>query len=224
MDNRFVRRIRFAACAAAASLALCASCAPPSDYSLTFSFNGPRVSPNTVYAVWIEDETGKILQNVYVCSKEASQVGLIRQLTGDALPNWLTKKYPQHKDINGITGASVQEALSVSRGLSIGSVRKFRVCFEIDRSQNGNSYFTDRPAFTYASGLIDLDDLRPSYQLTFSGWMSNATGGTPYGQQPLSVIPGFAQYAFMTDPAYIKDGSGSLDDMVSSAQATVTKN
>jgi len=212
------------ACATAAILALAISCAPPSEYTVKFSFTGPATSPPKVYAVWLEDESGKNIQNVYVCSKEASLVGLVPVLTGDALPNWLTKKYPQHKDINAVTGASIQSGFSVSRGISVGSVKKFKVCFEIDRSTNGNAYFIDRPAFSYATGVIDLDDLQQSYPLALSGWMANDTSGTPYGQQPQSTIPGFAQYAFMADLTYIKDGTGSLDDMVSSAQAIVTRN
>jgi hypothetical protein len=200
------------------------SCKPASDYSLAFSFTGPNAGSNTVYAVWIEDENEENIQNIYVCDREASLVGPNHTLTGDALPNWLTKKYPQHKDIAGVTGASKQSGFSVTRGLSIGTVRRIRVVFEIDRSTNSNAYFIDRPAFTYSSGLIDLDDLKPSYSLSLMGWMSNDTTGTPYGQQPKSSIPGFEQYKLMTDPTYVQDPSGSTADMVSSAQAVIIAN
>jgi hypothetical protein len=108
------------------------SCKPASDYSVAFSFTGPSAGSSTVYAVWIEDENGDNLQNIYVCDREASLVGLSPNLTGDALPNWLKKKYPQHKDISGVTGASKQASFSVTRGLSIGAARRFRVVFEID--------------------------------------------------------------------------------------------
>jgi hypothetical protein len=204
-----------------ATLTLSVSCAAPSDYNVNFAFSGPATSSATVYAVWLEDESGKNIQNVFVCNRV---LGIGTKLTGKALPNWLTKKYPQNKDINGITGASIQSQFSISRGVSIGSIRKFKVCFEIDRSTNGNTYFTDRPAFTYASGIIDLDDLQQSYPLTLSGWMSNDTDGSPYGQQPQSTIPGFAQYTFMTNLGYIEDGTGLLNDMITSAQAVITKN
>jgi hypothetical protein len=207
---------------AIASLTL--SCKPASDFSLAFSFTGPSAGSNTVYAVWIEDENGNNIQNVYVCDREASLVGLFPNLNGDALPNWLKKKYPQHKDIAGVTGASKQAGLSVTRGLSIGTARRFRVVFEIDRSTNSNAYFIDRPAFTYSSGLIDLDNLEPSYSLSFSGWMSNKTTDAPYGQQPNPSISGFEQYKLMTDPAFVQDSSGSTADMVSSAQAVITAN
>jgi hypothetical protein len=209
-------------CCAIVSLTL--SCKPASDYSVAFSFTGPSAGSNTVYAVWIEDENGNNIQNVYVCDKEASLIGLFPKLTGDALPNWLKKKYPQHKDIAGVTGASKQASFSVTRGLSIGTARRFRVVFEIDRSSNSNVYFIDRPAFTYSSGLIDLDNLEPSYSLSFAGWISNNTSGASWGQQPKSSIPGFEQYKLMTDPAYVQDPSGSTADMVTSAQAAIITN
>jgi hypothetical protein len=192
----------------------------PGSYSVTFSFTGPTVSPTAVYVAWIEDESGNNLQNVYVCN---SEVGIGKTLTGDALPIWKTVKYTSNYD--GLTGASTQSNFSIQRSLAIGSVRKFRLCFEIDRSLNANSYFTDRPSFLYQTELIDLDSLKPSYTLSLVGWMSNNTTGT-YGQQPKTsmTIPGFAQYKLMTDLIYIQDGSGSVQDMVTSAQAVVTEN
>jgi hypothetical protein len=199
------------------------SCSPASGFSVSFSFSGPMPNPGTVYAVWIEDENGNNLQNLYVCDREASLTGLVKTLTGDALPNWLTKKYPQHKDIAGVTGASKQGGVTVNRDLQTGTAKKIRICFDIDRSRNDNAFFVDRPAFTYSTELIDLDNLKPSYPLSLAGWMSNSTDGASYGQQPKSTIPGFAQYKLMTDTSYIQDGSGSTADMVASAQAVIVK-
>lgn len=134
-----------------AVLALAAtSCSEPAPTGtvINFSFTGPAVSPNTVYCVWIEDEGGKNLQNLYVCNRVVDIGG---SLLGDDLPNWKTKKYPENKKIDGVTGASTQESKTVSRSLSVGSAKRFRVCFEIDRSRNGNAYF-------YGSAFLHLRD------------------------------------------------------------------
>jgi hypothetical protein len=193
-------------------------------YSVNFSFTGPGSGLNIIYTVWIEDESGYNIQNLYVCNREAKYVEPTPQpdLTGKALPNWLTKKYPTHSDIDGVTGASTQKNFSVTRNLSIGTVRRFKVCFEVDHSCNSNSYFTDRPSFTYATSVIDLDSLAPSYVLSVVGWMSNDTTGSSYGQQPSPTPSGYAPYKYMTDTSYLQDSSGSLADMINSAQASIT--
>jgi hypothetical protein len=196
---------------------------PVPAYSVSFSFAGTGSGLNIIYAVWIEDESGNNIQNLYVCSREAKYIGPTPKpdLTGKALPNWLTKKYPAHTDIDGVTGSSTQGSLSVTRDLAIGTVRRFKVCFEVDHSSNPNTYFIDRPSFTYSTSVIDLDSLVPSYVLSVVGWMSNDTAGSPYGQQPNPTPSGYAPYEYMTDTSYLQDASGSLADMISSAQASI---
>jgi hypothetical protein len=191
--------------------------------SLTLTFQGPTVSPSTVYACWIEDESGKNVQNVYVCN---SLVGIGKTLTGDAIPYWKTVKYKELAAIDGVTGASIQgkDRLSISRTIPIGSPAKFRACFEIDRSLNDNKYFSDRPSFIYKSSVIDAASLSSDpYSLTLAGWMSNDTGigGGSYSQQPKSgvTISGYAPYAYMTDLSWI----APVDDMVSLLTVRVTK-
>ena len=197
------------------------------DYEITLDFesNGSYL----VYACWIEDESGNNIQNFYICN---SILGIGKTLTGDAIPNWLTKKYIQNNDVDTVTGASVGNSssnkhLNITRIYnSAVTVRKFRVCFEVDRSRNYNTYFdSDRPSFIYRTDLIDLDtsDLSLEYNLTLYGWMSNDTTGY-YGQQPNVTIPGFAQYTLMTGAAnlqYIE--AGGLDPMVTSLKVTVAK-
>jgi hypothetical protein len=129
-----------------------------------------------------------------------------------------------HSDIDGVTGASTQGNFSITRTLSLGSTRRFKVCFDVDRSWNSNSHFPDRPAFTYSTGIIDLDSLSASYPLSVAGWMSNGTTGSSLGQYPSPVPSGFATYTFMTDLGYIQDAGGSLNDMITSIQAVVTQN
>lgn len=190
-------------------------------YTVGFAFTpvSPLPSSAMVYAVWLEDKAGNNLQNLYVCQKVAKN-----SLTGTPLPNWNGAKRAQLGSVDAVSGASVQSGFSVGRSLAVGSARVFRVCFEVDRSTNGNDYFVDRPAFTYATDWIDLDRLAPAYPLAVVGWMSNDTAGSPYGQQPTTTIPGFGKYVFMTDLGYIKDKFGSLKDMVEGAAATVVAN
>jgi hypothetical protein len=191
------------------------------SYKVTLNFTGPSVSPNTVYTCWIEDESGKDISNFYVCNRA---VGIGVTLTGDALPYWKTVKYPKNTNVDGVTGASIQgdAGLNVTRTIDFGSVTRFRVCFEIDRSTNSNAYFVDRPSFIYRSDVIDLGSLSSPYTLSLYGWMSNDTTGGSYDQQPKSgvTITDFAKYKLMTDTSYI----APTNDMVSSLSFSIAKN
>ena len=190
--------------------------------TLTLTFQGPSVSPAAVYACWLEDESGKNVQNVYVCNR-------VGGLTGDALPYWATIKHKELAAIDGVTGGSIQGnvGLTVSRTIPIGSPAKFRACFEIDRSNNNNAYFGDRPSFIYKSDLIDAASLLAApYALSLVGWMSNKTGtvadgtaGSEYSQQPNTAIDNYKPYVYMTDLSWI----APVDDMVSVLTVSVTK-
>jgi hypothetical protein len=218
------KRLALAAAVLCVALAACASAVPEDlskvDALVSFQFDtvSPLPNPKIVYAVWIEDEAGNNLQNLYICNRVAKP-----DLTGDALPNWSTVKAKQIPAVDAVSGASLQSGFKVTRDLAIGSVTKFRVCFEVDRSTNGNDYFTDRPAFTYATELIDSRSVKASYPLSVIGWMANNTTGSPYGQYPQEPIPDFETYKFMTDLSYIGDKSGSLKDMVESATVQLAK-
>jgi hypothetical protein len=181
---------------------------------------------SVLYACWLEDESGNDIQNLYVCKRllknelfaSDPEVG---NLTGTAIPNWKTKKYAVNSDVDGVTGASSQGPLSFTRTLAIGSVTRFRVCFEIDRSWNANeTYFKnrDRPAYTYKSGLINLSALAASYPLALDGWMSNDTDSGDLSQQPSPSPSGYAPYVYMTDLSCIAPS----DDLVEALLATVS--
>jgi hypothetical protein len=181
------------------------------------------VSSSTVYAAWLENEAGTNVQNVYVCNRLLPSITSSEGLTGFAIPNWQLKKYTQNANVDGVTGASVQgtAGLSVTRSLSIGSARKFRAYFEIDRSWNSNTYFNDRPSFIYRSELIDLDSLQASYALSLYGWMSNDTlaSAGSLSQEPLSAISGWEKNKLMSDLTFI----APVSDMVSSLTVTVSE-
>jgi hypothetical protein len=207
-----MRRIVAAVLAAAITVAV-ASAAPAAP-TVTLAFQPAGGGLKLLYACWIEDESGKDVQNLYVCNRAA---GIGARLTGDALPLWTTQKRKENARVDGVSGPSVQGLLTVSRVLAAGPIRRFRVVFEIDRSLNANAWFGDRPAFIYQSDLIDLDSLKESYPLRLDGWMANATRGR-YGQQPTAPIPGFSQYRLMTDLSFI----APTDDMVKSLVVRVT--
>jgi len=195
---------------------------PDSNDSTTLELHyaGPSSNLRVVYAAWLEDAEGNNIQNLYICN---SVVGIGLRLTGDALPVWKTLKYPQNGQIDGVTGASVQGEMTVTRPVAVQQDQQVRVCFEIDRSKNDNTYFYDRPAFLYRSELIDMSQLSVNnvYSLSLYGWMGNDTWGTIYGQIPKESanIPQYEAYKLMTDLLYIENH----DDMVSSLDVTFTQ-
>lgn len=207
---------------------------PAGSYTISVTINerDTSTSSNKVYCAWMEAENGVNLKNLYVCDKMVFELDSDPnndKLNGDALPNWLKKKYQQHKDVDGITGSSDQGSntlISFFRNVELGTTHRFRICFEIDRSWNGNGHFTDRPAFTYSTDLIDIVDLESSYALSVSGWMSNSTDSGSLSQKPSPVPTDYAIEKFMPASGYldyITDGNGTAD-MVISAFATVVKN
>lgn len=185
--------------------------------TLELHYVGPSSNLRVVYAAWLEDAEGNNIQNLYICNYV---VGIGTSLLGDGLPVWSTTKYPQNGQIDGVTGASVQGEMTVARGLEAEMNQQVRICFEIDRSTNGNTYFTDRPSFLYRSGLIDLSNLSTGdeYPLILYAWMGNDTDHSTYGQIPTQNIPGYEAYKLMTDLSYIENH----DDMVSSLNVTFT--
>lgn len=190
---------------------------PTESFLLTLEFTGPSVSPSTVYAAWLEDAQGNNIQNIYICNRVVGSSG---GLLGDALPQWLTLKYPQNDDIDGVTGASIQEQNTITRDISSIPRAPFRVVFEIDRSKNNNEYFGDRPAFVYRTELIDTNQLQNEYALTLYSWMSNGTDTGTYSQAPSKSIGGYAPYKIMTELSYVQPHN----DMVISLKATISKN
>jgi hypothetical protein len=186
------------------------------DYSISLSFSGPNVSPQAVYASWVEDENENNIQNIYICN---SLLGIGKTLHGDAIPYWTTVKYPQNKTVDGVTGASIQKEFKIQRDLILNTKNKFKVCFEIDRSLNDNEYFNDRPSFVYKTNLIDINDLKDSYTLNLVGWMTNDTNTGTYSQAPIKDIPDYEEYKLMPDLSYIEDHG----DMVNSLEVTLLK-
>jgi len=195
-----------------------------SNHAIDISFNFQNVT--LVFTAWLEDESGNNVKNLWVCAKEVLETDANPAndaLTGDALPNWLKKKYPQHTDIDGVSGPTPTGRPALYSGdVDLSSLRRFRICFEVDRSWNDNAFFNDRPAFTYKTAVIDADNLQASYPFSLDGWMSNTyTSDASLSQQPLSTVPGYAPETYMTDISWIKDRDGDWNDMVVSAQATV---
>lgn len=174
-------------------------------------FDFPGVSSfgwDAVYIAWLEDESGNNIQNLYICNRIIEDMTTnTGRLVGIALPYWRREKSAgtDLDNLDGITGASTQSAKKISRILNIGEQTKFKVCFEIDRSKDGNEYFTDRPCFIYESDFIDLDNLSDRYELSLKGFMANDTKGSNFGQTPpLKDIPDFEVWKFMPAIDYLK--------------------
>ncbi len=176
-------------------------------YKLTIDF--PEVSDagrGAVYVAWIEDEGGENIQNLYLCNTIKVDVAVNdKRLDGIALPYWRKEKISNtdFNNVDAITGSSIQNNFNFSRSLELGGVTKFYVCFEIDRSENGNEYFVDRPCFIYRTEQIDLSNLKSSYEFSLVAYMANDTEGSKYSQKPKKDIPGFIMFKYMEDITYI---------------------
>ena len=194
--------------------------------SIKLEFDGKTgLSPNYVYVTWLEDTAGRNIQNLYVCPR--AMPPNTNGLQGHGLPVWSRPTdgaYYEHTEIDALSGSTPVGTVEIEATLTNRAIRKFYVFFEIDRSLNGNTYFTDRPAFLYKSELIDLDNLKPSYNFTLTGWMINDTHSGTYSQAPkdMNDFPGYTNvsdlmYQFMTDLSYI----APVDDMIISLSASV---
>ncbi len=192
-----------------------------SGHTITLTYDGPNVSPRVVYVSWIEDESENVLQNIFICDRILPNLTGKDGLTGVALPFWKQNKYDVNM-VDGMTGASTQVSKTVTRTLDIGTTRRFRVYFEIDRSRNGNTYFNDRPSFIYRSSIIDLDNIATEYTLSLYGYMGNGTQSGTFGQH-VNVgqnVPGYGPYVFMNSLNYLEP----LNDMVTQIKVIVEEN
>lgn len=73
-------------------------------YTVKVEFNGKTgLSPNYVYVCWLEDASGKNIQNLYVCNKALPPDTI--HLLGHGLPVWSRPDdgaYYDHTDIDGV--------------------------------------------------------------------------------------------------------------------------
>lgn len=198
----------------------------PPEYQLTIKYPGvSSVGMDAIFIAWAEDADSNNIQNLYICNKiKKDIVTSASTLYGEALPYWRREKSASidWDDVDGITGASTQTAFEITRTLSVGEVTEIRVCFEIDRSANGNEYFTDRPCFIYLSELIDLTALKDSYELVLRGFMANDSESNTYGQTPpLQDIPGFEEWKYMSDTSYITPRDMFIDESIGHSNLSV---
>lgn len=140
--------------------------------TLDFSYGVDGASSyGNIYAAWIEDLSGNVIQNLAVCNR---LVGVGGPLTNTALPFWKTKRYDAGQvDADAVTGATkAKQNFTVEAALKDPTVTAFKVCFETDRSYDANDWFTDQPALLY-SATVDLGSPRHSYALELEAWTAN---------------------------------------------------
>lgn len=210
---------------------------------------GAPDSRSIAYACWIEDESGTTVQPLRISSFHFGSSGRVLPIwnrtasdTGDAANRGakndldFSNPGPDKDEIDAVTAATEDGNFVISRPpyFDTSSVRKFYILFEVDRSYNGNTYFTkDRPSMLYKSPLIDLDNLQPEYSFQLAGWMCNGTVGTNAGHDqspdltqfpaPFSYFSTMAEaaYVWVPEPQYVADTGGSYDNMIYSIKAAI---
>jgi hypothetical protein len=145
------------------------------NIEVTYTQGTANFSYPIVYVIWIENQSGDNIQNLYVCERLVG--GGAGGLHGTALPYWKTHKYPG-TEIDGVTGATETGDFTLNSILSDASIRKFKIYMEVDHSYDGNDWFNDQPALIYSTPEIDLDNLQPQYSFNPIGWVRNENTGS----------------------------------------------
>lgn len=133
-----------------------------------------------IYTIWLANPGENFYCNIFVCNRIKKQ-----NLTGTGLPNWQENIRPHFtsSEIDAVSGATVDDGNFVQEiTLDKNAPRQFTVYFEVDHSWDGNDWFGDQPAVTFAAN-IDLDNPQTTYTMHFIGWTpnENTKGGTPGG-------------------------------------------
>lgn len=160
-------------------------------------------SRSIVYVIWIENQAGNNIQNLYICERLLG--GGAGALHGTALPYWKSHKYPG-SSIDGVTGATESGNFILTGNLADSGIRKFKIYMELDRSYDVNDWFNDQPALIYSTDEIDLDNLQPQYYFSPIGWSPNENTGSlsnNFKDDPPHTSPAFA--SLNTDMRYINN-------------------
>ncbi len=133
-----------------------------------------------IYTIWLANPGQNFYRNIFVCNRINWQ-----NLTGTGLPNWQENIRPHFtsSEIDAVSGSTVVDGNFVQEiTLDKNAPRQFTVYFEVDHSWDGNDWFSDQPAVTFAAN-IDLDNPQTTYTMHFIGWTpnENTKGGTPGG-------------------------------------------
>ncbi len=173
------------------------------NIEITYTQGTGSFSRSIVYVIWIENQAGNNIQNLYVCERLVGKGN--GPLTGTALPYWKTNKYPG-SSIDGVTGATEKGNFVLTRNLANFGIRKFKIYMELDRSFDENDWFKDQPALIYSTSEIDLDNLQPQYDFSPVGWSPNENTGNSsnkFKDDPPHSSPAFA--SLNTDMRYINN-------------------
>jgi hypothetical protein len=223
---------------------------PSISYAVKIDVTMRAQRSGIAYSVWIENPEENFKQHVYVCQKvnedlkqetsDAPDIYSKGRLGGRALPYWRSyivehilwkdlSAQEQH-EIDAVSGASIQGTHTFTFDIDNPPVRKFRLCFEVDKSWDFNDWFSyspQVPGFVYDNTAgktgnqpavlfavdIDLDNLPPNNTLTMTpiGW-------TPHEKNPApGVLTKDDRFIFFSELRYVthkKSGSsgfGNLD-------------
>lgn len=133
-----------------------------------------------IYTIWLANPGQNFYRNISVCDRIKKQ-----NLTGTGLPYWQENVRPHFTspEIDAVSGPTVVTG-NFTREITLDQYapRQFTVYFEVDHSWDGNDWFSDQPAVTFAAN-VDLDTPQTSYTMHFIGWTpnENTDGGEPGG-------------------------------------------
>ncbi len=184
--------------------------------------NGEDYSYTKAYAIWIENDSGEFIQNLFVCDRINLQ-----NLTGTGLPYWEMNKRPisDNTEVDAVSGATQKRTdFSVSALLKADESR-FTIFFEVDHSFDPNDWFSDQPAILY-SAEIDLSESISSYPLEFVGWTANENTANAIPNSPEGVLHSETRYIThqkLSNGDFGENDVRTATDMVGSITLTIVR-
>lgn len=154
---------------------------------------GVTTSYANIYVAWIENQDRSCIQYITSCAKLLNHSNIESK---DACPYWRKGLYetPADDGIDARSGATEKNKNFEKRiTLPAGSPSRFTVFFEIDRSFDGNDWWTDQPAILYAAD-VDLSggETQKTVSLSPRGWSrnnDNENGGNGGNGKKFSANP-----------------------------------
>ncbi len=193
------------------------------DTQLQIDFvDGEYHSYTKAYAIWIENDSGEFIQNLFVCNRINLQ-----NLAGTGLPYWEMNKRPisDNTEVDAVSGATQKRTdFSVSELLKANEPR-FTIFFEVDHSFDSNDWFSDQPAILY-SAEIDLSNSSSVYPLEFVGWTANENTANTIPNSPEGVLHSEKRYIThhrLSSGDFGENDDRTATDMVGSITLTIVR-
>lgn len=187
--------------AALCVLAFAASCVdstPLGGYELELRFEkGAAPASNIIHVAWIENRDESFFRYLFTSRYLLNGSAISNIPNKKTCPYWRTGLYETSLDdgIDAMSGPTkkpegANTGFSSTIAIPAGSPSRFTVYFEIDRSYDGNDWWTDQPAILYAAD-IDLSggEAQITVSLAARGWSRNAGGGSGGNENAISGNP-----------------------------------